>query len=277
PDAVVSDLETTHLANTTAVVRWRKASACAKVNGPVVRYRWELYRDEDAEDADESHYGITAAKALRSGVTKNMIVMLRDLETLTKYRLHVNIVNVEGSNPRQWAKLSFRTLHTAIADAPRDLAVYRLNGSALWLRWAPPAKGSNALRRYVVTLPVSGGQRNETVQPNTPCPAWPSLTCHVVTGLQPDTEYNISVSAVNEHSDELGVPATVRASTKLGTPGPPQLLSVKGRSAKSAVLQWQLPDVLDADLLYFEIVVSPKRGASGPPRRIEVEVTEEKL
>ncbi|XP_034241625.1 tyrosine-protein kinase receptor Tie-1-like [Thrips palmi] len=273
PDAVVSDLEATHLANTTVLARWREASACAEVNGPLVRYRWELYRDEDVE----GHNGTTPALALRSGFTKNMMVMLRDLETLTRYRLHVNIVNIVGGNPQRWAKLPFRTLHTAMADAPLDLAVYRLNGTALWLRWAPPTKGSETLRHYVVTLPAPGGRRNETVPPNTPCPAWPSLTCHVVTGLQPDAEYNISVSAVNEHSDEPGVPATVRASTKVGTPGPPQLLSVKDRSAKSAVLQWQLPDVLNADLHYFEIVVSPKRGASGPPRRIEVGVTEEKL
>lgn len=55
-------------------------------------------------------------------------------------------------------------------------------------------------------------------------------------------------------------------------PGPPKNLLLETHS-RSLVIQWQLPDFINADLTHFDVLVTPSMGRT---RREEVEVTEEK-
>lgn len=275
PDAEVSELRARHLTNTTAVVRWSGTDSCVQLNGPGTKYRWAVY--SRSQEYDPSNYSAVppSQRPLREGTTNSKVVVLRDLQPLTNYVFQVNIVNALGNNDERWTTLNFKTLHT-VPDAPRNPVVYRRNDSALWARWEEPLKPSGNILRYIFELQGGGESRRESVAPNFYCAAKPGFICHGVFGLRSHSDYVITIRAVNEHGDEPGEPATIHATTTIGVPGPPQDLRVKETRQRSVVLEWQLPDLLNSDLHSFDLVVSPVRGASSPPRRFELKVAEEK-
>ncbi|XP_034231279.1 phosphatidylinositol phosphatase PTPRQ-like [Thrips palmi] len=266
PDAVVSDLQTALVTNETAVVRWRPPLVCALLNGPANNFRWQLL--------PAVPLGALTPVPERSGSTNNMVLMLRDLESLKAYELRVSIVNAVG-NSNKWATLLFNTTNT-VPDAPRELAVYRLNATTLWTHWKVPAIPRGVIRHYVVTVLDARSERKDVVSPTSVCPAWPDLVCHQVGGLKPHTEYNVVVQAVNDLGDGLGAPSAVKRATEIGVPQAPKNLLLLETHPRSLVIQWQLPDFINADLSHFEVLVTPLRDEAGRPRREEIEVTEEK-
>ncbi|KAJ1520424.1 hypothetical protein ONE63_003556 [Megalurothrips usitatus] len=215
PDAEVSDLATRHITNVTAVVRWQNTDSCAQLNGPFSNYRWELYPWEDPKDRASNDLAIDAAP-LRFGATNSLAVVFRDLKPLTWHMFRVNIINALGPNPRRWSLLPFKTLHT-VPEAPREPAVYRNNGTSLWLRWQKPARPYGIITRYIVELQVTAKEkRKETASPNSHCVAKVDFICHTWNGLHPDTDYIIVIRAANEYGDEPGEPTTVHGSTRMG-------------------------------------------------------------
>lgn len=114
---------------------------------------------------------------------------------------------------------------SAVPDPPRDLTFYRLNRTAIWLRWREPARPSGTLRAYVIEVtPLKGGSshgpsrlmRSERLAVGSHCAAYPDQVCYTVTRLRPQSRYTVTVSAVNEHGDKPGETASVEASTIKG-------------------------------------------------------------
>ena len=73
--------------------------------------------------------------------------------------------------------------------------VYKKSRRMIGLRWAAPKQTYGLLKSFIISYQVSGQDQQIvlSVKP-TPCPAWPHLYCHTVSGLQPDTEYIVLVS-----------------------------------------------------------------------------------
>ncbi|XP_034240560.1 tenascin-like [Thrips palmi] len=255
PDASVSSLRVSARTNSSALVEWGPSDQCEWVFGPTAQYAWSL-----------QPLGSKAGTATAANTTATSTV-LTGLQPLANYQFSVNLFNTEGESPaRRTATLNFSTYHT-VPDPPRDLTVYRLNRTAVWLRWREPSRPSGTLRAYIIeTTPVkekgdaSRGPprllRSERLPVGSHCEAWPDLVCYTVSRLRPRSRYTITVSAVNEHGDKPGEPSSVEASTVKGVSEPPQDFRVLSRDKTSALVAWRMPNKINGDLTSFEVAVA---------------------
>lgn len=261
PDAAVSALRLSAVTNSSALVEWAPAADCESMFGPVSSYDWHLSPVATGGNSTES-------EVMENTTMTN--TMLTGLQPLRKYEFSVSVRNPDGSCPtNRIATINFTTHHT-VPDEPQELAVYRLNRTALWLRWRPPGRPSGTLQAYVITIqtvtapsgsagatPVRRLLRSERIAAGTRlCAAWPALVCHVVSRLKPRTRYALHVSATNEHGDTPGEEAVVEASTVKGVSEPPEDLKVDAVDTQSANVSWRLPSLLNTDLTYFEVAVT---------------------
>lgn len=83
---------------------------------------------------------------------------------------------------------------TKAPEAVQHLAVYKSGRQLIGLRWAPPTHVFGDLQSFLVKHTAIGGGGGEVEVVPTHCVIWPLWYCHTITGLEPDTTYNITVS-----------------------------------------------------------------------------------
>ncbi|XP_052128892.1 tenascin-like [Frankliniella occidentalis] len=254
PQGKVSSLRFAARTNSSALFTWEPDTQCEMTHGPISHYGYCF------ESTGSKESGCDASRATN---TSRTTVAIMELQPLTDYKFSVIQYNPAGSNAGiAVAAINFTTHHT-VPDPPRELDVYRLNRTALWLRWLPPGRPSGALRWYTVEVApvVTPGSakpkhRSERVAAGTRCPAWPDHVCYIVGRLRPRVTYLITVSATNEHGDLPGEHATVQATTDKKVSEPPQDLQAVDITERTALIRWKLPSKLNSDLTYFEVAVA---------------------
>lgn len=155
---------------------------------------------------------------------------LSDLTPATDYCCRLQAVNQAGAGPHS-EQVSFRTPATnpdpvstlAILDLPTSSESGVSPSTCLHLKWEEPNSNGADITSYVITLE----EQTITVE---------SGTCHLVTDLQPDSEYSVQIQAVNAiGSSPLSAPMLAR--TRRLPPAPPPL-ECSAAGPQSLKLKW---------------------------------------
>ncbi|XP_077588041.1 fibronectin type III domain containing 3Ba isoform X1 [Stigmatopora nigra] len=153
-----------------------------------------------------------------------------DLTPATSYCCRLQAVNQAGAGPHS-EQVNFQTPAT-IPDAVSSLGLLDLPSSSesghsrstcLFLKWEEPSSNGAEISSYVISL----DERTITVEP---------ATSHLVSGLQPDSEYSVEIRAVNAIGcGPTGPPMLVR--TRPLPPAPPPL-ECGANGPQSLKLKW---------------------------------------
>uniref|UniRef100_A0A8D3AZ19 Fibronectin type III domain containing 3Ba n=1 Tax=Scophthalmus maximus TaxID=52904 RepID=A0A8D3AZ19_SCOMX len=155
---------------------------------------------------------------------------LSDLTPATDYCCRLQAVNQAGAGPYS-EQVSFRTPATtpdqvsslALLDLPTSSESGHSPSTCLFLKWDEPNSNGAEITSYAITL----DDQTITVE---------SGTSHLVTGLQPDTEYSVQVQATNAIGSSPTSPA-LQARTRPLPPAPPPL-ECSAAGPQSLKLKW---------------------------------------
>uniref|UniRef100_A0A3B4UA92 Fibronectin type III domain containing 3Ba n=1 Tax=Seriola dumerili TaxID=41447 RepID=A0A3B4UA92_SERDU len=155
---------------------------------------------------------------------------LSDLTPATDYCCRLQAVNQAGAGPYS-EQVSFRTPATnpdqvsslALLDLPTSSESGHSPSTCLFLKWDEPNSNGAEISSYVITL----DDQTITVE---------SGTSHLVTGLQPDTEYSVQIQAVNAIGSSPTSPP-LQARTRPLPPAPPPL-ECSAAGPQSLKLKW---------------------------------------
>ncbi|KAI3367541.1 hypothetical protein L3Q82_026389, partial [Scortum barcoo] len=155
---------------------------------------------------------------------------LSDLTPATDYCCRLQAVNQAGAGPYS-EQVSFRTPATnpdlvsslTLLDLPTSSELGQSPSTSLFLKWDEPNSNGAEITSYVITL----DDQTITVE---------SGTSHLVTDLQPDSEYSVQIQAVNAiGSSPLSPPLLAR--TRPLPPAPPPL-ECSAAGPQSLKLKW---------------------------------------
>uniref|UniRef100_A0A3P9C7T3 Fibronectin type III domain containing 3Ba n=1 Tax=Maylandia zebra TaxID=106582 RepID=A0A3P9C7T3_9CICH len=155
---------------------------------------------------------------------------LSDLTPATNYCCRLQAVNQAGAGPYS-EQSSFQTPATnpdqVSSLTPLDLPTSSETGhspsTCLHLKWEEPNCNGAEITSYVITLD------DQTITVD-------SRTTHLVTGLQPDSEYSVQIQAVNAiGSSPNSLPLIVRTRP---LPPPPPPLECSAAGPQSLKLKW---------------------------------------
>uniref|UniRef100_A0A4W6DNY2 Fibronectin type III domain containing 3Ba n=2 Tax=Lates calcarifer TaxID=8187 RepID=A0A4W6DNY2_LATCA len=155
---------------------------------------------------------------------------LSDLTPATDYCCRLQAVNQAGAGPYS-EQVSFRTPATnpdqvsslTLLDLPTSSESGHSPSTCLFLKWDEPNSNGAEITSYVITL----DDQIVTVETG---------TSHLVTGLQPDTEYSVQIQAVNAIGSSPTSPP-LQARTRPLPPAPPPL-ECSAAGPQSLKLKW---------------------------------------
>uniref|UniRef100_A0A665WQY2 Fibronectin type-III domain-containing protein n=1 Tax=Echeneis naucrates TaxID=173247 RepID=A0A665WQY2_ECHNA len=211
--------------NTCITLNWevRKTSCIFNSRGSgtdISEYRLEWARDEEPMEL------IYCGAATQCE--------LSDLTPATDYCCRLQAVNQAGAGPYS-EQVSFRTPATnpdqvsslVLLDLPTSSESGHSPSTCLFLKWDEPNSNGAEITSYVISLD------NQTITVE-------SGTSHLVTGLQPDTEYRyinyVQIEAVNEIGSSPTSPPLQMRTRPLPPAPPPLECSVPG--PQSLKLKW---------------------------------------
>ncbi|WP_223750253.1 FG-GAP-like repeat-containing protein [Myxococcus sp. XM-1-1-1] len=129
-------------------------------------------------------YTVTGTGGVTTTTTGATTALVAGLADNTSYTFHVRATNAAGDGPESGSSTPVTTL--ALPGAPRILEVFPGN-STLQVSWAPPdSDGGARVQSYVVELLDAATPRSEATL----------STSVLLTGLTPETEYQVVVRAV---------------------------------------------------------------------------------
>ncbi|CAI4231782.1 unnamed protein product [Auanema sp. JU1783] len=112
------------------------------------------------------------------------------LESGQQYRVQVSC-RIEGGNYGPWSSIVIANTLQVLPDAPRAIHLIEKTDHSLHIRWIPPVDPKGHVTQYKVSIvsldDVNDQRKSYTVD-------HPTLT-HIFDGLNPETSYNISISA----------------------------------------------------------------------------------
>uniref|UniRef100_A0A8C6PTQ5 Fibronectin type III domain containing 3Ba n=1 Tax=Nothobranchius furzeri TaxID=105023 RepID=A0A8C6PTQ5_NOTFU len=155
---------------------------------------------------------------------------LSDLTPATDFCCRLQAVNQAGAGP-YCDKVSFRTPATnpdqvsclTLLDLPASSEMGHSPSTCLLLKWDEPNSNGAEITSYVITL----DDQTVTVE---------SGTSHLITSLQPDSEYSVQIQAVNAiGSGPMSLPLLAR--TRPLPPAPPPL-ECSAAGPQSLKLKW---------------------------------------
>uniref|UniRef100_A0A3Q2ZX86 Fibronectin type III domain containing 3Ba n=2 Tax=Kryptolebias marmoratus TaxID=37003 RepID=A0A3Q2ZX86_KRYMA len=155
---------------------------------------------------------------------------LSDLTPVTDYCCRLQAVNQAGAGPYS-EKVSFRTPATnpdqvsslTLLDLPSSLETAHSPSTCLLLKWDEPNSNGAEITSYIITI----DDQTITVE---------SGTSHLVTGLQPDSEYRVQIQAVNAIGSSPMCPMLLTRTRPLPPAPPPLECSATG--PQSLKLKW---------------------------------------
>ncbi|XP_005993866.1 receptor-type tyrosine-protein phosphatase S isoform X1 [Latimeria chalumnae] len=236
PSAPPQDVKVTSSSSTTLLVSWHPPPAESQ-NGALVEYsvRYQAVEGEDTEPQE--------VKGIPPSTYQ---LLLQGLEKWTKYRVSVVAHTKVGPGPEN-TPVVVRTDEDVPSAPPRKVEVEVLNSSAIKVLWRSPLlnKQHGQIRGYQVHyVKVENGEARglphikdvmlSDAQWETDDTAEYEM---VISGLQPETTYSITVAAYTTKGDGARSKAKLVV-TKGPVPGRPRL-SVQQTLHNTVVLQWQ--------------------------------------
>jgi hypothetical protein len=179
--------------------------------------------------------------------TTNTTYTFNGLQQATTYTMTVKANNLRGAS----AGSVVYTTPAGAASAPRNLVVVPL-GTGAQLSWrVPETDGGTPITSYKITTVPTTSATTTTA----------SERYAIITGLSPNTSYQIRVVAVNEKGD--GAPATSNI-VGLATANPPDTVTTSLRNG-FVYLEWSRPTDLGnmgGGVISYVVTSTPTAGAA---------------
>ncbi|XP_037097038.1 fibronectin type III domain containing 3Ba [Syngnathus acus] len=178
-----------------------------------------------------------------------------DLTPATSYCCRLQAVNQAGAGPHS-EQVSFQTPATipdmvsslSLLDLPASSEPGQSRATCLLLKWEEPNCNGAEITSYIISL----DERSIMVEP---------ATSHLVSGLQPDSEYSVQIQAVNSIGCGPSSPPLL-ARTRPLPPAPPPL-ECTASGPQSVKLKWgenasNLRSSLLAEDVYYTLQMEDK-------------------
>ncbi|BET03182.1 phosphatase [Nesidiocoris tenuis] len=230
------------------------------------------------------YYKLQVVEAGRSDSEAMMIrlndtsITLDELKRWTEYRIWVLAGTSVGDGPPSYP-IVVRT-HEDVPGHPQDVKVNTINSTAVHVTWKPPAeKNRNGIiRGYHIHVQETKEEGKGMVNLNEPM-RFDVLDGNAleinITGLQPDTNYNVQVAALTRKGDgDRSEPVNVK--TPGGVPNRPTVtIKVLDREPEVSVeLEWSRPSQTYGDLLGYRLRYGVK---DTPLKELTLQVTSHKI
>ncbi|XP_047445258.1 receptor-type tyrosine-protein phosphatase F isoform X13 [Mugil cephalus] len=145
-----------------------------------------------------------------------------------------------------------RTAQSMPGAPPRKLEVEAINSTAIRVTWKPPLQGKQhgQIRGYqVIYSRLENGEPRG--QPNIMDIALPEAQEAVISGLQSETTYSVTVAAYTTKGDGARSKAKVITTTG-AVPGKPTMM-ISTTMGNTALIQWQPPKEMVGELMGYQL------------------------
>ncbi|XP_044225399.1 receptor-type tyrosine-protein phosphatase F isoform X7 [Thunnus albacares] len=145
-----------------------------------------------------------------------------------------------------------RTAQSMPGAPPRKLEVEAINSTAIRVTWKPPLQGKQhgQIRGYqVIFSRLENGEPRG--QPNIMDVALPEAQEAVISGLQSETTYSVTVAAYTTKGDGARSKAKVITTTG-AVPGKPTMM-ISTTMGNTALIQWQPPKEMVGELMGYQL------------------------
>ncbi|XP_075787713.1 receptor-type tyrosine-protein phosphatase delta isoform X11 [Pelodiscus sinensis] len=229
PSAPPQDISCTSPSSTSILVSWQPPPV-EKQNGIITEYSIK-YIGIDGED-DKPH----AILGIASDTTQ---YLLENLEKWTEYRISVTAHTDVGPGPESLSVL-IRTDEDVPSGPPRKVEVEAVNSTSVKVSWRSPVpnKQHGQIRGYQVhyVRMENGEPRGQPMLKDVMLADAQEM---VISGLQPETTYSLTVTAYTTKGDGArSKPKLV--STTGAVPGKPRLV-ISHTQMNTALIQWHPP------------------------------------
>ncbi|KAF6202866.1 hypothetical protein GE061_003271 [Apolygus lucorum] len=250
---------------TSVRVSWEPPPA-ERSNGRIVYYKLQVV------EAGRSDSDATITRLNDTSFT------LDELKRWTEYRIWVLAGTSVGDGPPSYP-IVVRT-HEDVPGHPQDVKVKTVNSTAIHVAWKPPAeKNRNGIiRGYHIHVQETKEEGKGMVNLNEPM-RFDVLDGNAlelnITGLQPDTNYNVQVAALTRKGDgDRSEPVNIK--TPGGVPNRPTVtIKVLDREPEVSVeLEWARPSQTYGDLLGYRLRYGVK---DTPLKELTLQVTSHKI
>ncbi|KAG8522153.1 Receptor-type tyrosine-protein phosphatase delta [Galemys pyrenaicus] len=229
PSAPPQDISCSSPSSTSILVSWQPPPV-EKQNGIITEYSIK-YTAVDGED-DKTHKIL----GIPSDTTK---YLLEQLEKWTEYRITVTAHTDVGPGPESLSVL-IRTDEDVPSGPPRKVEVEAVNSTSVKVSWRSPVpnKQHGQIRGYQVHyVRMENGEPKG--QPMLKDVMLADAQDMIISGLQPETSYSLTVTAYTTKGDGArSKPKLV--STTGAVPGKPRLV-INHTQMNTALIQWHPP------------------------------------
>ncbi|XP_051785954.1 receptor-type tyrosine-protein phosphatase delta isoform X5 [Erpetoichthys calabaricus] len=229
PSAPPQDIRCTSPSSTSILVSWLPPPVELQ-NGVITKYSIQ-YAAIDGED--------TSPRQISDLPPETSHYLLEDLEKWTEYRVTVSAHTDVGPGPES-LPLLLRTDEDVPSGPPRKVEVEAVNSTSIKVTWRSPVpnKQHGQIRGYQVHY-VKMDNGEPRGQPLIKDVMLADAQEMIISGLQPETTYSVTVTAYTTKGDGArSKPKLV--STTGAVPGKPRLL-VSPTQMSTALIQWHPP------------------------------------
>ncbi|XP_035684441.1 tenascin-X-like [Branchiostoma floridae] len=226
----------------TVVVTWQSP---AETNGDLLGYYiyYQVVGSTETSQAeagpDETTYSISGLRP----ATEYII-------TLTAY--------TEGGESERSGEALVRTL-SGVPSTPLGVTAEENAPDAILVTWEPPTQTNGDLLGYYIYYQVVGDTETSRAE------AGPDDVAYIISGLQPATEYIITVTAYTEggESEHSG---DIQVRTLSGVPPTPSSVTAEGEAPDSIKVAWQSPAQTNGNLggfrIYYRVLGTSEKSSS---------------
>ncbi|XP_034542203.1 phosphatidylinositol phosphatase PTPRQ [Notolabrus celidotus] len=216
--------------NHTAVSVWLSWELPLEPNGVVIQYGFRI-RDL-----------ITHTVTHRNSSGPSTTEYLSGFRPHSSYEISVYSYTRVGHGNQFSSPVTFTT-NESVSDAVGNLSCSGVSWDSVQLSWEPPANPNGQILFYEILMEV--GSQYSTQQAHTPE--------YMVTGLSPDQEYALTVSAVNSAGPGDSMNCTAFTLSE-SAPAAPHLLTIYQITSNNVTLQWAPPLSVPGLLKEYHII-----------------------
>uniref|UniRef100_W5M9W5 Receptor-type tyrosine-protein phosphatase F n=1 Tax=Lepisosteus oculatus TaxID=7918 RepID=W5M9W5_LEPOC len=250
PSAPPQDVQAVSLSSTSIKVSWVAPPAGSR-HGAIAQYTvaYQAVTGEDAEKHEVTGLAPEASSYVLDG-----------LEKWTEYRVWVRAHTDVGPGPES-LPVHVRTNEDVPGAPPRKVEVEAVNSTAIRVTWKAPlsTKQHGQIRGYqIIYSRLENGEPRG--QPNIMDVALPEAQWKVeettdyeaiITGLQSETTYSVTVAAYTTKGDGARSKAKVITTTG-AVPGKPSMM-ISTTVGNTALIQWQPPKEMVGELIGYQL------------------------
>ncbi|XP_078605593.1 usherin-like isoform X2 [Branchiostoma floridae x Branchiostoma japonicum] len=226
----------------TVVVTWQSP---AETNGDLLGY-YIYYQVVGSTETSQAETGPDKTTYSISGLRPATEYII----TLTAY--------TEGGESERSGEALVRTL-SGVPSTPLGVTAEENAPDAILVTWEPPTQTNGDLLGYYIYYQVVGDTETSRAE------AGPDDVAYIISGLQPATEYIITLTAYTEggESERSGA---IRVRTLSGVPPTPSSVTAEGEAPDSIKVAWQSPAQTNGNLggfrIYYRILGTSEKSSS---------------